>query len=112
MTIANNIVRRSLFLAGFLLTLLSLDYIALAPAEAQTAWREGVITSDLWTDKYNHITVDGRTYTLMPKVIIEEMVQKGDQYYQEYRTVSDLRKGLKVWIDVQGSRIYQILYQN
>ena len=97
----------ALALTGLLLVAFS------ASASAMTVWVSGTVTKEPWVEKYRHIEVDNRKYTLMPgDVRIERLYQTYSGIWQrEDMPFEDIGLGQKIMINVQGHRIYQIVIE-
>ena len=90
------------------------SFIFLLPSAtmADTRWKTGKITTSPWQDQYWHIGIDNRDYTFMPKVTLCLRVKKRAGLYQEKPlSLPRLREKQKVFIKIQGSRIYQLILQ-
>jgi len=94
-------------LTGLLLLALSVS------ASAMTVWVSGTVTKGPWEEKYRHIEVDNKKYTLMPDdVRIERLTRTYSGIWQrEDMFFRDIHVGQKIMINVQGHRIYQILIE-
>ena len=80
------------------------------PVLAMPKWVSGTVTAKPWVKKYRHIEVDGRIYTLMPDIRISSEYQDRPGAWAERQTrFSRIRKGMKIMMRVEGSRVYQIL---
>ena len=79
-------------------------------AIASTHWVDGVITKAPWQKRYRHIEINNKLYTFMPEATISLRLKnrKGD-FNQKKLYWSQIKKGEKVFISVQGRRIYRLL---
>ena len=96
------------------ITLIGLLLFAFSSAAfSMTVWVSGTVTKAPWVEKYRHIEVNNRTYTLMPgDVRIERLYLSHPGIWQrEDMVLGDIRVGQKIMINVQGHRIYQILIE-
>ena len=84
-----------------------------ASASAMTVWVSGTVTKGPWVEKYRHIEVDNKKYTLMPgDVRIERLYQTYSGIWQrEDMRFGDIGVGQRIMINVQGHRIYQIVIE-
>ena len=82
-------------------------------AYAMTVWVSGTVTKGPWEEKYRHIEVDNKKYTLMPDdVRIERLTQTYSGIWQrEDMPFGDIGVGQRIMINVQGHRIYQIVIE-
>jgi hypothetical protein len=82
-----------------------------APRErAMPAWVEGEVTTGPWRDRYRHIQVDGKTYTLMSDIRISERYEsRPGAFLERQLSFSQIRKGQRIMMRVAGFRVYQIL---
>ena len=82
-----------------------------APRErAMPAWVEGEVTTRPWQDRYRHIQVDGKTYTLMPDIRISERYEtRPGAFLERQLGFKQIRKGQRIMMRVAGFRVYQIL---
>ena len=77
---------------------------------ASTVWESGRVTKSPWVERYRHIEVNGVKYTFMPQDIkMERLYQtSAGQWHEEAVTFGDIRVGDKVWMRIQGHRIYEM----
>lgn len=97
-----------------LLTVWLICFFFLLPSAtmADTRWKTGKITTPPWQNQYSHIGIDGRDYTFMPKAALNLRVKKRSGLIQEKPlSLQQLKKKQKVFIKIQGSRIYQLILQ-
>lgn len=79
---------------------------------ADTRWKTGKISTAPWQNQYWHIGIDGRDYIFMPKAVLQRRVKKKSGLFQEKPLpLQRLREKQKVFIKIQGSRIYQLILQ-
>ena len=77
---------------------------------AMPAWVEGDVTLAPWRDRYRHIQVDGKTYTLMADIRISERYEtRPGAFIERQLSFNQIRKGQRVMMRVAGFRDYQIL---
>ena len=95
-----------------LLIVLSSLFVTSSSAMAHTHWREGIVTKAPWHERYYHITVDDKSYTFMPEASLSMRLKnhKGD-YNQKKLYWSQIKIGDKVFINIQGRRIYRLIIQ-
>ena len=77
---------------------------------AATVLESGRVTKSPWVETHRHIEVNGVKYTFMPQDIkMERLYQtSSDQWHEEAVTFGDIRVGNKVWMRIQGHRIYEM----
>ena len=78
-----------------------------SPLFAHTVWVNGVVTKRPWTGKYQYIEVNNIRYTLMPKIVKITAPRKTGALSKK-QIINGIKKGQKIWIRVQGHRIYEI----
>ena len=77
---------------------------------AMPAWVEGEVTIEPWRDRYRHIQVDGKTYTLMADIRISERYEtRPGAFLERQLSFNQIRKGQRIMMRVAGFRVYQIL---
>lgn len=100
-----NPIRRLIIpLTGLLLLAFS------GPLFARTVWESGTVTRSPWMETHRHIEVNGVKYTFMPQDINMERLYQAPtgRWFKEDISFTDIRVGDKVWIRIQGRRIYQL----
>ena len=99
---------RSVFIGT--LTTIALVLCLAGHVLARTVWVDGVVTKKAWTKEYQHIEVNNVKYTLMPKIVKITAPRKTNCGAGSERHVSidDIKEGQKIWISIQGHRIYEI----
>ena len=104
-------IEKKRLIAVALTGLLLLAFSVSAPA--MTVWVSGMVTKGPWEEKYRHIEVDNKKYTLMPgDVRIERLTQTYSGIWQrEDMSFGDIGVGQRIMINVQGHRIYQIVIE-
>ena len=94
-----------------LIVLMSL-FVTASSAMAHTHWREGIVTKAPWHERYYHITVDDKSYTFMPDATLSLRVKnRNGDYNQKKLYWSQIKIGEKVFINIQGRRIYRLIIQ-
>jgi len=75
-----------------------------------TVWESGRVTKSTWVETHRHIEVNGVKYTFMPQEIKMERFYKdaAGQWHQRDVSFRDIRIGDKVWMRIQGHRIYEM----
>ena len=82
------------------------------PLPAATVWGSGRVTKSPWVETHRHIEVNGVKYTFMPHDINMERLYRisSDQWHKEKVSFRDIKVGDKVWIRIQGHRIYEVRF--
>ena len=79
---------------------------------ARTYWVNGVVTKAPWEERYRHIEIDHKLYTFMPKATISLRLKgHAGNYNEEELSWFQIKKGEKVFINIQGRRIYRLIIQ-
>ena len=77
---------------------------------AHTHWVEGIITTTPWKERYRYIEIDNKLYTFMPEATISlRLKNRNGDYNQKKLYWSQIKKGEKVLISIQGRRIYRLI---
>jgi hypothetical protein len=80
------------------------------PLPAMTVWESGRVTKSPWVETHRHIEVNGVKYTFMPQEIKMERLYRlsSGQWQVEDVSFRDIRVGDKIWMRIQGHRIYEV----
>ena len=80
---------------------------------AATVWESGRVTKSPWVERHRHIEVNGAKYTFMPQDIKMERLYKdaAGNWHKENVSFRDIRVGDKVWMRIQGHRIYEMRFE-
>jgi hypothetical protein len=83
------------------------------PLSARTVWNSGIVTKAPWTEKYKHIEIDNVKYTFMLKNVrlARHFRMPSGAWNEDPITMRDIRIGHKVWIRIQGHRIYELFIE-
>jgi hypothetical protein len=83
------------------------------PLFASTVWNNGIVTKAPWTERYQHIEIDKVKYTFMLKNVrlARHFKMPSGAWNESPITLRDIRIGHKVWIRIQGHRIYELFIE-
>jgi hypothetical protein len=89
---------------------LAILFLSSAVFASSTWWYQGVVTRPPWQDEYRHIMIDNKLYTFMPEATCALRWQNPVSGNFGEKTLSwrQIRAGQKVWIKIQGRRIYKL----
>jgi hypothetical protein len=98
---------------GFLTLAGMLVLIWAGPLFAGTVWNNGIVTKAPWTERYKHIEIDNVKYTFMLKNVrlTRHYKMPSGAWNVDPITMRDIRIGHKVWIRIQGHRIYELFIE-
>ena len=80
---------------------------------AQTVWESGTVTKSPWMETFRHVEVNGVKYTFMPQDIQMKRYYRtpSGEWIEKNVSFSDIRVGDKVWMRIQGHRIYEMNFE-
>jgi hypothetical protein len=98
---------------GFLTLAGVLVLVWAGPLFARTVWKEGMVTKAPWTERYKHIEIDKVKYTFMLKNVrlTRHFKMPNGSWRVDDIAMRDIRIGHKVWIRIQGHRIYELFIE-
>ena len=84
-----------------------------APLSARTVWKTGTITKAPWVDRHQRMEVDKEPYLFMPKDVrmTRHYQDSSGAWQEEPISLQELHKGQKVWMRIQGHRIYELFIE-
>ena len=99
---------------AFLITLAGLILLFSGPPlQARTVWKTGIVTKAPWFDRHRRIEVDNEPYLFMPENVrlARHYIDSSGAWQEEPLHLRELYKGRKVWMRVEGNRIYELFVE-
>jgi len=83
------------------------------PLSARTVWKTGTVTKAPWFDRHQRMGVDNEPYLFMPENVrlARHYIDSSGAWQEEPLRLRELYKGRKVWMRIQGNRIYELFIE-
>ena len=106
-------MKRKIKIIGFISLAAIVVLVWAGPLSARTVWNSGIVTKAPWTEKYKHIEIDKVKYTFMLKNVrlARHYRMPSGAWNENPITLREIRIGHKVWIRIQGHRIYELFIE-